>query len=100
MSPKRRVFGPVRDLADVFRFFGRKPVSINWLTNALQSFLMFNIVIVSGHNVMASRSRSLESQDIMGGTCSSSLNRRMRARLSGGVGRVPGNWDRYPISGW
>jgi hypothetical protein len=47
---------------------------------------------------LASRSRSLESKDIMERTCSSSLNRRMRTRMSGGVGRAVSNDRPYPIS--
>jgi len=46
---------------------------------------------------MVSRSGSLESQDIMGRTCSSSLNRRMQIRMSGGVVRVVSNDHSYPM---
>jgi hypothetical protein len=34
----------------------------------------------------------------MGGACSSTLNRRMRTRTYGGVGRVVSNDRPYPIS--
>ena len=39
-----------------------------------------------------------EFKDSLGRTCSSSLNRRMRTRMSGGVGRASGNRRPYPIS--
>ena len=34
----------------------------------------------------------------LGIPCSASLNRRMRTRMYGGVGRGPGNGHPYPIS--
>ena len=46
---------------------------------------------------MASSPRSFKHEDIMGRACSSSLDRRMRTRTYGGVGRVPGNGHLYPI---
>ena len=39
----------------------------------------------------------LESEDSLGKTCSSSLNRLVRTRMLGGVGKVPGDGHPYPI---
>ncbi|XZE36086.1 hypothetical protein SH501x_001640 [Pirellulaceae bacterium SH501] len=46
---------------------------------------------------VASSPRGFKHEDIMGRACSSSLDRRMRTRTYGGVGRVPGNGHPYPI---
>jgi RNA-directed DNA polymerase len=39
----------------------------------------------------------LEHEDSLGRACSTSLNRRMRTRMYGGVGRVTGDGGPYPI---
>ncbi len=46
---------------------------------------------------VAGRTRTAQPEDTMGQACSTSLNRRMRTRTSGGVGRVTGNGGPYPI---
>lgn len=46
---------------------------------------------------LVSRTGFFESQDLMGRTCSSTLNRRMRTRTYGCVGRVVSNDHPYPI---
>jgi hypothetical protein len=46
---------------------------------------------------LVSSLRSLESKENLGRTCLSSLNRRMRTRTSGGVGREVSNGRPYPI---
>jgi hypothetical protein len=45
-----------------------------------------------------SRARGFVSEELMGRSCSSSLNRPVPTRMLGGVGRVPGNGHPYPIS--
>ncbi len=40
---------------------------------------------------LVANKRGLEPKDTLGRACSTSLNRRMRTRMHGGVGRVPGN---------
>ena len=52
-----------------------------------------------GHDKrVAADSRRHELKDSVGGTCSASLNRRMRTRTYGGVGRASGDRRPYPIS--
>ena len=47
---------------------------------------------------VACRTRTAQLKDIVGQACSPSLNRRMRTRMSGGVGRVIREDGPYPIT--
>ena len=47
---------------------------------------------------VAARTRTAFAQATLVRPCSASRNRLMRTRMSGGVGRVTGNGDPYPIS--
>jgi hypothetical protein len=47
---------------------------------------------------VARRTRNVKHQDALGRACSASLNRRMRARMYGGVGRAVSDGRPYPIT--